>query len=304
MLPGMAGKLRIALVGAGNVATALAVSLRWAGYPIEAVVARSNAASLAKARRLAKKIGSSAVRFADLGKYRSLRAEVIWICVPDSEIAHAAHALADKIEWQGRVALHSSGALTSDELAPLRAQGAAVGSAHPLMTFVRGASFGNSKVLLSGVPFAIEGDAKAVRAARALVADMGGEAYAIRKEHKAAYHAWGMFASPLLDALLATTERVARLAGVRPKDARRRMIPILRQTLANYAALGAPGAFSGPIVRGDVETVRKHLKVLRAIPVAFDVYVALAKAALEYLPAKEKSAARKLLSSEARTHQG
>jgi predicted short-subunit dehydrogenase-like oxidoreductase (DUF2520 family) len=304
MLPGMAGKLRIALVGAGNVGSALAVSLRRAGYPIEALVARSNAASLGKARRLAKKVGGHAVRFADLGKSRSLRAEVIWICVPDSEIAHAAHALADKVEWKGRVALHSSGALISDELAPLRAQGAAVGSAHPLMTFVRGASFGNSKVLLAGVPFAIEGDAKAVRAARALVADMGGEAYAIRKEHKAAYHAWGMFASPLLDALMATTERVARLAGVRPKDARRRMIPILRQTLANYAALGAPGAFSGPIVRGDVETVRTHLKVLRAIPVAFDVYVALAKAALEYLPAKEKSTPRKLLSSEARTHQG
>jgi predicted short-subunit dehydrogenase-like oxidoreductase (DUF2520 family) len=295
MLPGMAEKLRIALVGSGNVASALAVSLRRAGYAIEAVVARSNTASLGKARRLAKKVGSRAIRLADLGKSRFLRAEVIWICVPDSEIVHAARALGDKIAWKGRIALHSSGALTSDELTPLRERGAAVASAHPLMTFVRAASFADSNAWLSGVPFAIEGDARAVRAARTMVADMSGEAYAIRKEHKAAYHSWGMFASPLLDALLATTERVAGLAGVGPKDARRRMIPILRQTLANYAALGAPGAFSGPIVRGDVETVRKHLKVLREIPIAFDTYVALAGAAMEYLPAKEKDEIRKLL---------
>ena len=278
-------------------ASALAVSLRRAGYAIEAVVARSNPVSLAKARRLAKEVGSRAVRLSDLGKSRSLGAEVIWICVPDSEIAHAALSLADRIGGKRRVALHSSGALTSDELAGLRERGASVGSAHPLMTFVHGASFRNLNTWLAGVPFAIEGDAKAVRAARAMIADMGGEAYAIRKEHKAAYHAWGMFASPLVDALLATTERVAALAGVRPNGARRRMIPILRQTLANYGELGAPGAFSGPIVRGDVETVRKHLKVLHDVPIAFEVYVALAGAALEYLPAKEKRGQRKLLKS-------
>jgi predicted short-subunit dehydrogenase-like oxidoreductase (DUF2520 family) len=295
MLPGMAGKLRIALVGAGNVATGLAVSLRRAGYGIEAVVARSNAASLGKARRLAKKVGSRAVGLADLGKSGRLRAYVIWFCVPDSEIAPAALALADNLAWKGRVALHSSGALTSDELAPLRERGAAGASAHPLMTFVRG--FADSKALLSGVPFAIEGDARAVRVARAMIADMGGEAYAIRKEHKAAYHAWGMFASPLLDTLLAATERVARLAGVSPNEARRRMIPILRQTLENYEKLGAPDAFSGPIFRGDVETVRKHLQVFREAPIVSDVYTALARAALEYLPAKKKEAIRMLLES-------
>ncbi len=295
MLPGMAEKPRIALVGAGNVASALAVSLRRAGYAIEAVVARSNAASLGKARRLAKQVGSRAIRLADLGKSRPLRAAVIWLCVPDSEIARAARALSDKIAWRRKVALHSSGALTSEELAALRERGAAVASAHPLMTFVRG--FADSRASLSGVPFAIEGDARAVRAARAMVASMGGEACAIRKEHKAAYHAWGMFASPLLDALLATTERVAGFAGVGPKEARRRMIPILRQTLANYEERGAPGAFSGPIVRGDVETVSKHLKVLREAPIAFEVYVALARAALEYLPAREKKAIRTLLES-------
>ena len=102
-----------------------------------------------------------------------------------------------------------------------------------------------------------------------------------------------MFASPLLTALLAATERVAGAAGVSRKAARKRMLPILTQTLANYSRLGAPRAFSGPIARGDVATVEKHLKVLEEIPNARQVYVALARTALCDLPAKNRAALKK-----------
>ena len=112
---------------------------------------------------------------------------------------------------------------------------------------------------------------------------------------KEAYHAWGMFASPLLTALLAASEHVARAAGVRGKAARKRMLPILRQTLANYAKLGAPGSFSGPIARGDVATVGKHLKVLLEVPEVRGVYVALARSALRGLPAKNRAALGEIL---------
>ena len=207
----------VAIVGAGNFGSALALSLQRAGYRIEAVIARSRSASLKKAQRLAEQVGARA-----LVDPAALRAQLIWFCVPDAEIARVARALAGKIEWKGRVALHSSGALTSDELGALRSRGAAVASVHPLMTFVRG-----SQPSLAGVPFALEGDATAVRVARRVIADVGGYAYPIRKRDKAAYHAWGTFASPLFTALLATTEQVATLAGVKRKAAKRRMIPIL-----------------------------------------------------------------------------
>ena len=82
------------------------------------------------------------------------------------------------------------------------------------------------------------------------------------------------------------------------------MIPILLQTLANYASFGAAGAFSGPIVRGDVDTVRKHLRVLRRDPTLLDVYAALARSALEYLPAKKKEEIKKLLQSDSRSAAG
>jgi predicted short-subunit dehydrogenase-like oxidoreductase (DUF2520 family) len=287
MLPGMAAKPRVAIVGAGNLGKALALELREAGYPIEVVIAHTRGASWQRAQRLAKQVGGRATT-----SLSNVRAELIWFCVPDAAIASAAQALAERIEWKGRVALHSSGALGSDELAVLRKRGAAVASVHPLMTFVRG-----SRPTLAGVPFAIEGDNVALRAARRMIEDLGGRAYSIREHAKAAYHAWGTFASPLFTALLATTEQVAALAGVSRKAAKQRMIPILQQTLANYAALGAAGAFSGPIVRGDVDTVLRHLRVLRSMPAACDVYSALARAALRYLPAKNKSALKQLLES-------
>jgi predicted short-subunit dehydrogenase-like oxidoreductase (DUF2520 family) len=285
MLPGMAAKPRVAIVGAGNLGTALARALQRAGYEIEAVIARARGASLKKAQRLARQVGAGAST--DLSE---VQAELIWFCVPDAEIARAARTLARKIEWKGRVALHSSGALTSDELAALRLRGAAVASVHPLMTFVR-----DSGASLAGVPFALEGDPAAVRVARRIVQDVGGRAHSIRKKDKAAYHAWGTFASPLFTALLATTEQVAALVGVNRKAAKQRMIPILLQTLANYAALGADGAFSGPIIRGDVDTVKRHLRVLRAAPLARRVYSDLARAALEYLPVKNKRMLKRML---------
>jgi predicted short-subunit dehydrogenase-like oxidoreductase (DUF2520 family) len=285
MLPGMA-KPRIAIVGPGKLGTALASSLRASGFAIDAVVTRPRKESLRRAQALARKIGSRATT--DVSR---LKADIVWLCVPDSEIASTASEISEKLEWKGKVVLHSSGALTSDELAPLRRRGTAVASVHPLMTFVK-----KSQPSFIGVPFAIEGDAAALRMGRRIVRDLGGTAYSIKKQDKAAYHAWGTFASPLLSALLATTERVAAIAGVNGRTARQRMIPILRQTIENYAAFGATGAFSGPIIRGDAETVQRHMQVLKTIPVAREVYVSLVHAALKYLPAKNKKALKQMLS--------
>lgn len=283
-----ATKPRISIVGAGNLACALAKALLRAGYKIDQIISRDGGASLRRARRLAPEVGASV----EVAKREQLRADVIWFCVPDAAIAVAAEALKGAGNWRGRVALHSSGALTSDALAELRRRGALVASVHPLMTFVRG-----SRPELAGVPFAIEGDRSAVRVAREIVLGLRGQPVSILKRNKEAYHAWGMFASPLLTALLAATERVAAAAGVRRNLARERMLPILKQTLENYATLGAPQSFSGPIVRGDVETVQKHLATLRAVPGAREVYVALARVALRDLPTKNHAAMERMLNT-------
>ena len=284
----MPRKPSIAIIGAGNLAQALAPALLRAGYPIAEIVSREGAESRRRAQALAKRVRSRAVTITNM----RMTADVIWFCVTDDAIAGSARAMAAHADWHGKIALHSSGALTSDELRSLRRKGTEVASVHPLMTFVR-----NSAPSLAGIPFAIEGDSKAVRAARSIVRDLGGEAYRIRKKEKNAYHTWGTFASPLLTALLATTEHVAGLAGVKAKAARRRMLPILLRTIENYARLGAGKGFSGPIIRGDVETVRRHLEVLRRAPIPKQVYLALARAAMEYLPVSNRKPLERLLTS-------
>ncbi|HZW79211.1 MAG TPA: Rossmann-like and DUF2520 domain-containing protein [Candidatus Deferrimicrobiaceae bacterium] len=280
-------KPHIAIVGTGSLGTALASALRDAGYVIDEIISRGRASSLRKARRLAAEVGASTAPM----PRAQIRADVVWFCVPDGAIASAAASLSNATDWHGKVALHASGALTSDELVKLRSRGASVASVHPLMTFVPG-----SQPPLARVPFAIEGGQKAARAARTIVLNLGGRPFPIEKRYKQAYHAWGMFVSPLLTALLAASERVAKAAGVQRSAAKRRMLPILRQTLANYAALGASHSFSGPIARGDVETIEKHLSVLRVIPEARNIYMALARTALRDLPVgKNRTAMEKIL---------
>jgi predicted short-subunit dehydrogenase-like oxidoreductase (DUF2520 family) len=282
------------------------VALRNAGFTIAEIIARDSPKSRQHAGKLAAKVGAKTVTT----NSAALDAQLLWLCVPDREIHGAASALADRLmarvaanlkgasgsrvpkRAQNKLhfAFHSSGALLSRELDPLRKTGIAVASVHPLMTFVAGA-----RPSLQGVPFAIEGDEAAKRVARQVVRMLGGESFSLPVARKAAYHAWATMTSPLLLAFLVTLEEAASAAGLKRKDARRKSLPIIRQTLENYLRLGPSKSFSGPLIRGDADTVVKHLAALEKYQGAREVYVALAKAALRGLPVKNQAELRHLL---------
>ena len=281
----MAGKSKtrraksISLIGSGNLAQALGPALKSAGYRIDVVAARANAQSRRRAAALAKKLGARVIALNDVPP----DSDVIWLLHTDDALAATAHMLAGKPGWKGRIVLHSSGALSSDVLKPLKHAGAHTASLHPMMTFVPGTR-PNFKI----VPFAVEGDRRAVAAARQLVRSLGGEVFEIRAANKVLYHALGSFSSPLVVATLATAERVGRAAGLTQAQTRKVMAPILQQTLRNYLERGAAAAFSGPIKRGDMETVRRHLRELNRVPRAVEVYRALVESALKELPSARK----------------
>ena len=302
----MKRKPTVAIVGAGSLATFLAVALNDAGFTITEIIARDTPRSRSHAGALAAKVGAQTVT----AHSAALDATLLWFCVPDREIRRAASALAgnlaasvaahrkkrvpnrvpNKVPNKVRFAFHSSGAVLSRELEPLRKVGIAVASVHPLMTFVAG-----THPSLTAVPFAIEGDTAATRVAREIVRKLGGESFSLPAARKAAYHAWATLTSPLLLAFLMTLEEAARAAGFTRKDARRKSLPIIRQTLANYSRLGPAPSFSGPLVRGDAETVARHLAVLKKHPGPCEVYVALARAALRGLPVKNREGLSRLL---------
>ncbi|HEY4677380.1 MAG TPA: DUF2520 domain-containing protein [Candidatus Angelobacter sp.] len=279
-------KATITLIGAGNLAQALGPALKAAGYRVEFVAARQTASSRRRAAMLAGALEARTQSLSDAGP----TSDILWICHTDDALGETAKLLAHKPRWSGKVVFHSSGALSSDVLSPLKRKGAYTASLHPMMTFVPGAT-----PRMEEVPFAVEGDSRAVAVARRIVRDLGAESFAIKKAAKPLYHALGSFSSPLIVAALVTAERVGRSAGLTASQTRRVMAPILRQTLKNYAERGAAAAFSGPIKRGDINTVLRHLKELKRVPGASEVYRALVKSALMDLPAKNREALAKII---------
>lgn len=281
----------ITLVGAGNLAQALGPALEKAGYRIDAVVTRDLPASRKRAAALAKKLRAELVALGEPAP----DSDIFWICHTDDALNSTARQLARHKPsgikgWKSKIVLHSSGALSSNVLAPLKRAGAHVASLHPMMTFVPGTAPDLSKV-----PFAVEGDAPAVVAARQIVHRLGSEVFTIRKKNKVLYHALGSFASPMIVATLVTAERVGRAAGLTREQSRKVVGPILHQTLKNFLERGGAAAFSGPIKRGDLETVRRHLRELKRVPGAREVYRALVKSGARDLPVGQKKELLKLL---------
>ena len=276
-------KPTIAVVGSGNLGRVLALALDRAGYRVVEVVNRD----ASRARKLARQVGARAVR---LDNETALSADMLCVCVTDDAIRSVAAALAKtKTVWRGKVVVQTSGAYASDELRTLQRKGASVGSAHPMQSFVK-----TSKPDLRGVPFALEGDAAAVRAAGAIARALGGEPFTIHAKDKVLYHAMGAFTSPLLVSLLSTGERLGNAAGL--SEPRKVMQRILRETVENFLMDGSDAAFSGPIKRVDVQTVTRHLRAVRRVKGAAAIYEAAALNAVENLTGKNKPAMRKLLS--------
>src|ERR1051326_1850895 len=214
----------ISLIGAGNLAYALGPALRAAGYPIATVAARETASSRRRAAMLAKSVRAAAVPL----DRATPDSDILWICHTDDALAETARRLSRKPGWKNKIVFHSSGALSSEVLAPLRRKGAHVASLHPMMTFVPGAA-----PRLREVPFAVEGDPAAVSAARAIIKALGAEAFAIEKKLKTLYHALGSFSSPLIVATLVTAERVGRATGLSASQARKIMGPDRKSTRLN-----------------------------------------------------------------------
>lgn len=185
---------------------------------------------------------------------------VVLLTVPDDALPEIAHALAAQGPAPGRcVALHCSGTLSGDVLAPLHERGYQVGSLHPLQSLAHPVSGAER---LTGSWFSVSGEAEALAAARRLVAPLSGRPLEIPVTRRPLYHAAAAVASNYLPVLLATAARLMVHAGVAEEDAVPALVPLMRGTLENIDELGLARALTGPVARGDVETVRSHLRSL------------------------------------------
>jgi predicted short-subunit dehydrogenase-like oxidoreductase (DUF2520 family) len=155
--------------------------------------------------------------------------------------------------------VHFSGALSSRVFRNAGRFGITALSMHPVMTFA-GTAPVNS---FAGVYFALEGGPKALALGRRLVKELGGKSFVIAADDKPLFHAACVFVSNLADATIDAGVEICQRFGLKPGIALKVLAPLISRTMKNIATQGTAQALTGPVERGDVLTVRRHLSALR-----------------------------------------
>ena len=258
----------VAVVGAGRMGSGLALALARAGTPVR-ITSRRDVRLPAPLRLTVAPDGPDAAWLRD--------ASVLILAVPDDRIRSVAERL-----WEGRAVgsgqtvLHCSGVLGQEALAPLVPTRAALGSLHPLQTI------SDPEVAperFKGAWAAVEGSPPAMEKAEEVARSVGLKPFRITAKAKTLYHAGAVFASNYLVVVEAVAQRLLRHAGLSDDDAWAALSLLVRGTITNLLAGDPRAALTGPVARGDTETILRHLKVLTIDDAR--LYQALGRSALE-----------------------
>jgi predicted short-subunit dehydrogenase-like oxidoreductase (DUF2520 family) len=192
---------------------------------------------------------------------RPIRADLIIVAVRDRDVPRVAEALRGKIVGRASV-VHCAGALGPDALAAVRSDLVSVAQMHPMIAY---ASKTRAPSLLRG-QLHCDGDRDAVRASRAVGRLLGMSPRTIPGLNRTLYHAAAGLVANGAAALAAAGVDLLERAGVSRDVAARMLGPLLRTVGDNVEALGLPEALTGPVRRGDVAGIERHLVVLDAAP--------------------------------------
>jgi predicted short-subunit dehydrogenase-like oxidoreductase (DUF2520 family) len=259
-------ELGVGVVGGGRVGTALAAALRRAGHRVVAV----SAVSAQSRRRIEETLPGTPIRDP---QDVIARADLVLLTVPDDVLPGLVAGLAATgTELAGRLLAHASGRHGLAVLEPAAALGAIPLALHPVMTFT---GRPDDVDRMAGISFGVTAPDQLRPVAEALVVEMGGEPVFIAEENRALYHAALAGAANHLVTQVVQASDLLAAAGV--ADPARMLGPLLGAALDNALRLG-DAALTGPVARGDAETVAGHLAALRAAaPQALPAYLALAR---------------------------
>jgi predicted short-subunit dehydrogenase-like oxidoreductase (DUF2520 family) len=251
----------IGFIGAGTVGTALAVRLSGSGYRVVAAASRSRSS----AERLAASVPGCTARASK--QEVADAADLVFITTPDDAIGR----VAAEIAWHpGQSVVHCSGADSLDSLEPARRAGARVGGFHPLQTF---ASVTHAIENLPGSTFGIEAEGDLFDLLSEMASALEGNWVRLRAEDKVLYHAAAVLACNYLVTLTKMATDLWRDFDASTPEAVRALMPLLRGTLNNIENVGLPHCLTGPIARGDLGTIRKHIAALeRSAPALLTAY--------------------------------
>jgi predicted short-subunit dehydrogenase-like oxidoreductase (DUF2520 family) len=257
----------LAIIGAGRVGSTLSQTLHWRGYTVTAVYSRSESS----AHRLAEKLNT---RVASSPSEAAASALLTFLTVPDDAIVPVCEALARDSHLGGRAVIHTSGVTSVTTLAAAQAKGAMIGGLHPMLPIMDAelsprVTFSVPWVAESpDVTFGVEAADELLRTWLAdIVRALNGIALWLRPgQDRARYHAAGVIASNYMVTLFNEALHLLRSLnadeGTDERIIRQTLVHLVDHTLLNIKEAGTVKALTGPIVRGDVGTVRQHLEAL------------------------------------------
>jgi predicted short-subunit dehydrogenase-like oxidoreductase (DUF2520 family) len=267
----------IGFIGAGTTGTALAVRLAQHGYPVTAVSSRSLTSAEKLAARISGcKVYSGAQEVADV-------AQLVFITTPDDTISRVA---AD-VQWHnGQNVVHCSGAHSVDILEPAKLLGANTGCFHPLQTF---AGVDQAIDNIPGSTFAIEAEETLASILKDMATALEGDWVILKAGDKVLYHAAAVIACNYLVTLVKLATDLWQTFEVPPAHATKALMPLLRGTLSNIENVGLPNCLTGPIARGDLGTISRHLESLsKQAPSLLGIYKELGRQTVPIALAKGK----------------
>jgi len=245
--------LKLGFIGAGTVGTALAIRLSDKGYQVAAVSSRT----YTSAKKLAQEIsGCQAV-----GNNQAVAdmADFVFITTPDDAIG----TIAAEVKWRpGQSVVHCSGVDSTEILKPARDLRARVGVLHPLQTF---ASVKHAIDNIPGSTFALEAEEPLLTTLKEMAAALDGHWITLKASDKVVYHAAAVIACNYLVTLVKLGTDLWQTFDVPRQKATQALMPLLRGTLNNLENVGIPDCLTGPIARGDIGTITKHLNALEKV---------------------------------------
>ncbi len=262
--------MRIGIIGAGKVGPALAAVLEKKGFVIAAVADKE----LSSLKNAQKYIAGDTLYSRDNMDVVTA-SDVIAITTQDRIIREVVEEICEKADrLDGKLIFHTSGADSSAVLTPLNQKNAMVGSLHPLQTFP---DIESAIGVLPDTCIFIEGDEKAIPLLRKLGETIGAKVYAINGEHKVLYHLSAVFVCNLLSALMYAGKGLMDKINIDFDP----FLPIIEATIKNIERKGPLAALTGPVVRGDVKTVKAHLASIGDMELHTKVYKALSEVAVK-----------------------
>lgn len=242
---------QIAVIGPGKVGVSIAMMAKSAGLAVVAIGGRNPERVSLASSLLGRDVHQGSI-FEAAGK-----AEVVLIAVSDDSIESVCGELASTKSFKkGTVVAHFSGALTSAVLKSAKEAGCFVASAHPLRSF----ALPGVNAARAGEYWFVEGDEEATVVMDSIIGSIGGCVAHITKEAKPLYHAASVVACNYLVVLLDVAYQLMKETGVDPEVARDALMPLVSGTIENISKIGPEKALTGPISRGDKDTVSLHLK--------------------------------------------